>query len=66
MLNFDEYVTEMEERRAGEKRERFNAELEASLKTRTYEETVAALYAGLVFVVGSGDIRAKEPLRAAF
>lgn len=49
MLTFDEYLAEMEERRAREKRQAFNAELAQSLREKTHEESVLALYACMTF-----------------
>ena len=56
MWTFDEYVTEMEERRAREKRAAYNAELARGLRERTHGEAVAALYAALTFVGGVADV----------
>ena len=56
MLNFDEYVTKMEERRAQEQRAGFNAAIAQGLRERTHGETVAALYAALTFVGGISDV----------
>ena len=56
MLNFDEYVTKMEERRAQEQRAGFNAAIAQGLRERTHGETVAALYAALTFVGGVSDV----------
>ena len=56
MFDFDEYVTEMEERRTQEKRARCNEAIAQSLRERTYEESVRALYAGLTFIGGISDV----------
>ncbi len=56
MLNFDEYVTKLEERRAQEKRAGFNAVIAQGLRERTHGETVAALYAALTFVGSVSDV----------
>ena len=56
MLTFDEYLQEMEERRANEKRTAFNRALAQGLREKTHEESVLALYAALTFVGGVLDI----------
>lgn len=56
MLNFDEYVTKLEERRAEEKLAVCNAELYRRLTENTYEDAVRELYASLVFRVGVGEL----------
>ena len=56
MVNFDEYVSEMEERRAREKRAKINAMLSQSLREKTHGEVVASLYATLTFLGGVSDI----------
>lgn len=56
MLNFDEYVMQMEERRAREKRADLNAALSQGLREKTHAQAVAELYAGLTFVVGVSDV----------
>lgn len=56
MRNFEAYITEMEERRSREKRERVNAELARRLRERSHEEAVAELYASLTFCIGVSDI----------
>lgn len=60
MLNFDEYVTKMEERRAEEKLASYNAELYHRLQENTYEDAVQALYASLTFRVGVRDMYGAE------
>ena len=70
MLNFEEYVTQMEERRAREKRAAINAAIAQSLRERTYGEAVAALYAALTFVGDVADVllpvNAERTLHPAF
>ena len=56
MINFDEYVSEMEERRARERRAKINAMLSQSLREKTHGEMVSALYASLTFVGGVSDV----------
>ena len=56
MLNFDEYVTNLEERREEEKLAARNEELLRRLTERTYEDAVQELYASLTFRVGVGDM----------
>ncbi len=56
MRNFEGYITEMEERRSREKRERLNTELARRLRERSHEEAVAELYASLTFCIGVSDI----------
>lgn len=60
MLNFDEYVEKMEERRAEEKLSVCNAELYRRLAENTYEDAVQELYAALTFRVGVGDLYGEE------
>ena len=70
MLNFEEYVTQMEEKRAREKRAAINAAIAQSLRERTHEEAVAALYAALTFVGDVADVllpvNAEKTLHPAF
>ena len=56
MVNFDEYVNQMEERRAREKRAKINGMLSQSLREKTHDEVVASLYAALTFVGGVSDV----------
>ena len=56
MVNFDEYIAQMEERRAREKRATFNAVIARRLKEKTHEQAVADLYANLTFIGGVSDI----------
>ena len=56
MLKFDEYVTELEERRAKEKNAAINAELARRLCEGTKEDAVAELYAALTFLCGSSTV----------
>ena len=56
MSQFEEYVANIEERRAQEKRAAFNAVLAKGLREKTYVESVSALYAALTFVGGVSDV----------
>lgn len=60
MLNFDEYVEQIEERRAEEKLSVCNAELLRRLTENTYEDAVQELYAALTFRIGIGDLYGEE------
>ncbi|MBQ9714196.1 MAG: hypothetical protein IJV83_02625 [Clostridia bacterium] len=56
MSYFEEYITKMEARREAEKRAQANAIIAKSLREKTHEEAVAALYGGLTFVRGVSDV----------
>ena len=70
MSQFEEYVAQMEERRAQEKRAAFNAMLAKGLREKTHAESVSALYAALTFVGGVSDVltpvTAERTLQAVF
>lgn len=56
MTNFDEYIQEMEVKRAKRKNAAYNLELKKRLQEKTKEDAVAELYAALVFPCGSAEI----------
>ena len=56
MVKFEEYLLQMEERRAREQREAINNALAQGLREKTHEESVSALYACLTFVGGVSDV----------
>lgn len=56
MKSFDEYVTEMEARRAREKANFWNAELARRLKENTRQDAWRALYSALIFTGTVSDI----------
>ena len=63
MTNFDEYIQEMEVKRAKRKNAAYNAELKKRLQERTKEDAVAELYAALIFPCGGAE-SILPPLRA--
>ena len=63
MTKFDCYVERLEEKRREEREAGVNAELLRSLKTRTKQETVAALYENLTFIVGTSDLLATDRVK---
>ena len=56
MVSFDEYINQMEERRAREKRAALNGVLAQSLREKTHSEVVESLYASLTFIGGVSDV----------
>ena len=56
IVKFEEYLLQMEERRAREQREAINNALAQGLREKTHEESVSALYACLTFVGGVSDV----------
>ena len=63
MTNFDEYIQEMEVKRAKRKNAAYNLELKKRLQEKTKEDAVAELYAALIFPCGGGE-SILPPLRA--
>lgn len=63
MTKFDCYVERLEEQRRAEREAAINAELLRSIKMRTKQETVAALYENLTFIVGTSDLLATDRVK---
>ena len=63
MTKFDCYVERLEEKRRKERERAINDELLRSLKARTKQEAVAALYENLTFIVGTSDLIATDRVK---
>ena len=63
MTKFDCYVERLEEKRCKERERAINDELLRSLKARTKQEAVAALYENLTFIVGTSDLIATDRVK---
>ena len=63
MTKFDCYVERLEEKRRTERERAINDELLRSLKARTKQEAVAALYENLTFIVGTSDLIATDRVK---
>lgn len=54
-MTFEEYAGELRAKREAQRMERLNGALARGVQTRSHDEAVRALYAGLTFVGGISD-----------
>ena len=60
MTKFDGYIERMEQRRKAQREEAFDFELLTSLQTRTREQVIADMLAGLTFIAGVSSFMQAE------